>query len=155
MLLRKSIICLCLAIVLPGLLACSSNPAQSSELTDDEVRALIQNDIQVILDHLDSLAKTNYGKNYLADLLEKDLELSCELVWYENGKEAGKTLGTNREVYRFVAREQVDKALFHRVTIGIKESSSGVYVLGHWLIYPDGRILPSSTALRLEAELVK
>jgi len=155
MLLRKSILCLCLAIVLPGLLACSSNPAQSSELTDDEVRALIQNDIQVILDHLDSLAKTNYGKNYLADLLEKDWGLSCELIWYENGKEAGKTLGTNREVYRFVAREQVDKALFHKVVLSTRDPSGALLGLGHWLIYPDGRILPSSTALRLEAELVK
>jgi len=155
MLLRKSIICLCLVTILLGLLACSSKPAQLSELTEDEVRALIQNDIQVILNHLDSLAKTNYGKNYLADLLEKDLKLSCELVWYENGKEAGKTLGTNREVYRFVAREQVDKALFHKVTLSTRDPSGTGLGLGHWLIYPDGKILPSSTALRLEAELVK
>lgn len=153
MFLRKSIICLCLAMLLPGLLACSSKPAQLNELTEDEVRALIQNDIQLILNHLDLLAKTNYGKNYLADLLEKDLELSCELVWYENGKEVGKTLGTDREVYRFVAREQVDKALFHKVTLSTRDPSGTG--LGHWLIYPDGKILPSSTALRLEAELVK
>ena len=155
MLLRKSIICLCLLAVLTGLLACSSKPEQPSELTEDEVRALIQNDIQVILNHLDSLAKTNHGKNYLADLLEKDLELSCELLWYENGKEAGETLGTNREVYRFVAREQVDKALFHKVTLSTRDPSGTGLGLGHWLIYPDGKILPSSTALRLEAELVK
>ena len=155
MLLRRSIIFFALVMAFLGLLGCSSKPVQLGELGEDEVRTIIQNDIQVILNHLDSLAKTNYGKNYLADLLEKDLELSCELLWYENGKEAGKTLGTNREVYRFVAREQVDKALFHKVTLSTRDPSGTGLGLGYWLIYPDGKILPSSTALRLEAELVK
>ena len=140
-----------------GASACSSEPANQSELSEHEVMALIQKDTEIILQHLNSLARTSHGKEYLADLFEEDLKMDFELKWYEQGKEVGKAIGTNDEVYKGVTQEHVEKALFHVVTMSIKVSStsSTFPTLGQWRIYPDNRIIPSPNALRLEAELVR
>jgi len=152
MLFRRRIICLVLVIVLMGVLACSVEPAQRSELNDHEVMALIQNDTEIILQHFNSLARTSYGKNYLADLLERDLQWSYELRWHEDGQEAGKTLGTNDEIYAGVTQEQVTRAQYHKVVLSLKDSPA---VIGTWLIYPNDRVVPLPRTLRVEAELVK
>ena len=152
---KKIIICLVLGIGLVGLSGCSTTAPSPNYLTEDEVRVLIQNDTEIIMQRLNSLAKSSYGKNYLADLLEKDLELMFELVWYEAGERAGKTIGFYDDPFDTVTQKQVDKALFHKITLSVKTSPSAGYGLGHWLIYPDGTVMPSPSALRLEAELVK
>ncbi len=141
-----------LGIGLVALLACST--AAPKYLTEQEIKALIENDIKVMLDHLDSLARLPYGKDYLADLLENNLTWSCELVWVEDEERREKSLGTYYDPSPTVTPEQVDKAWHHKVTLGLEDHP--VAILGTWLIYPHKSVAPiTPSTLSLQSELSK